>query len=98
MREITLKPNKFIRNYAMPGREFLYELDRSVILHILEVGSRKKGHLEAIVGEKGCYTQIEIKYDGRQVFCAQETGSGDWWVTWCTIGDHSTLWDFIKGL
>jgi hypothetical protein len=97
MDEITLKSSKPFRDYTKPGGDYLYNLDKRVITHILKTGNRRKGHLEFIVSEVGTsgYTQIQIFYDGKLVYMAQETSSGDWWVGWCSIKDKSTLWDFI---
>ena len=97
MEEITLKSRKHIREYENPGGEYLYNLDKRVIIRVLEGGNREDGRLKFIVDEigKSCYKRIQILYNNKLAYMAQETGMGEWSVVFCSISDRNTLWDFI---
>ena len=96
MSEITLKRNYF-HDYSGPNGKDLYSLDQKVIRHILDVGDKDFGYLKFVVDEVGsyCYTRVRVFYDGSNVYCAQQTSSGDWWVSLCTIPNNSVIWNYI---
>ena len=96
MSDITLAKS-LIHNYDGPNGRELYEHDKKVILHLLRAGNRDLGYMSFIVDEVGsyCYKRVQILYEGSPVFNAQETSSGDWWVSWCSLPLNSSLWKYI---
>ncbi len=96
MSEITLKSN-FFHSYDGPNGSYWYSLDQKVIRHILDVGTKDFGYLQFIVDELGssCYTRVRVLYDGNAVYTAQDTSSGDWWVSLCTLPINSKIWEYI---
>ncbi len=96
MSEITLAKS-YIHDYdGSNGRE-LYNFDVNVIRHVLSVGTRDFGWGCFIVDEVGtsCYRRVRINYEGDQIFNAQETRNGDWWVNWCSLPITERIWQYI---
>ncbi len=96
MSEITLAKS-YIHDYDGPNGNALYNFDLKVIRYVLSVGNRYFGWAEFIVDEVGtsCYKRVRINYDGEQIFNAQETRNGDWWVSWCSLPIDSRTWQYI---
>ena len=98
MAEITLCKS-YIHDYDGPNGKALRDHDTKVIKRILEVGFLDKGYMSLIRDEIGtsCYDRVRIIYEGNVVFNAQETSSGDWYVSYCSLALDSWLWKYVFG-
>ena len=96
MSDITLAENYFHDYKGTYGKEW-YDFDKRVIQHICSVGNRDFGYMRFEVDEVGdyCYKRVRVFYENALVYCAQETSSGDWWLSLCRLKSDSPVWQYI---
>lgn len=89
--------NGYPRTYDGPMGGLMYHLDLLMLETLRNIESDDYGWYEIIHDTVGtmCYSRTRVMAGDYPLFAAQETSTGDWWVSINNIDPGSDLWKEI---